>query len=923
MIKSYKKTMSLLMVGTLFSSCATQNKNTFSGGKLPELSVNRDVANEQSLIVYKSPDYNMTYWEEYTALKENKNFTIGRADSVGELLKNSVLPGTSEVRDIIANERLFARFKKDLFHFFVWMRSNPIAVFKDLRNHQQNETMPKGIFKYSAFPKEIAKYKDYTVGETYVITKMEDVIEVLEKPKVFSVRNYRDKMKDSVGDFMLSYDEANINLTEKPWMRSMLPASDLPKVRKMIQEFSFETLKEQRYIGEDINGQSFGRIEAVNQYARRVPVLFTQKYFGLKGNNISDLFAWSRATQDDFFHNVPNDPKVRALSEKAGKEMNDYLKVYIQVRSKELQKDMAEKNIPVDKADSRFQEYFAGLDILSRLLLDKNFTEDVTQNARIRTNVMGTLVGGIETTQAAVVQAFDEIYKRKTIYDYAVAVANYHQKALENGDQVKMAEATEKMEALIWEALRFRPVNPIVVRYAESDYKIKGLTIPKGAVVLVATQSAMFDEDYFSNPEQFNPLRSKTDAKFQKLKQLAFFSSQHIADSKKAHFEKSEYHENSDKWSKFEKSYFHLGYGHHRCLGDYIGEIHVPEMVMQLFKLPNIKPVDGQAGKIDFRLIRANSAFGDKYYFSFPESYSLEFQTISSSAKTNEILQKIDMEIGNKDYPYEDYLTDHDRNLYRSCLANFDLGMDAEKLPKSQLLKYILKAADTHDYNNIGKENKDLLYCRMPRSYQECMETEMKEENFNKLDMSSNPSKAQFDAFDKHQVAYAVCADKAKLSATQKAFYENVFFGKKLELANLTKEHIKDPPAGYEFEKYLKFYNRFNSRESMLNFLGWLKIKDNRVALTYTRFDLNFRVCYGNLVNVKQVPPHKAYFECRDGEYFKKQFEKIGNLSLIERYYMLKYYIGENPDYAFLKQIKTTSDVSSFEEKLKNYNVKK
>ncbi|MEM6986483.1 MAG: cytochrome P450, partial [Pseudomonadota bacterium] len=41
--------------------------------------------------------------------------------------------------------------------------------------------------------------------------------------------------------------------------------------------------------------------------------------------------------------------------------------------------------------------------------------------------------------------------------------------------------------------------------------------------------------------------------------------------------------------------YMHLGYGHHRCLGDHISLVQVPEMVRAVLRLNNPRPM----GEID------------------------------------------------------------------------------------------------------------------------------------------------------------------------------------------------------------------------------------------------------------------------------------------------------------------------------------
>lgn len=867
-----RKSIEFLSAIALLSSCSTSSvkKTDFAYSNEEIL---RGIASEQTLIPMTNPESGLTYWQEYQEMKKSP------------LKKLKYAPE----RASDAKEKIFATMSSDLYHFLVWMRASPISTFQDIRNNKQNESTPAGIMRFSALPKNKFPYKP--VEDTIVIAKMDDVLEVLDNPKVFSVRNYTKKMEDSVGPFMMAYDESRYNIKEKPWMRKLLPASDLPRARQIVKKLAYDVLAEQRYIGSDIRGKEYGRLEVVNQFARRVPVLFVQDYFGLRNVSPEKLLEWSRATQDDFFHNLTGDEAVKGRAEVAGKDFNEYLKSLITYRSEQIQKDIQANGL--DEKSITTSSYYANLDILGRLILDKE--PDVVANdkdevaARIRTNAMGTLVGAVETTQAAVTQAFNEIQRRPAVLKYAREIAAKAEMAEVANDQEGLKKYTDEMEKLVWEALRFNPINPIVVRYAETDFKLKnGFTIKKGSHILVATHSAMFDEKYFTSPNQFNPYRDR-DPKFMALANSDSFVKVSVNPSLKK-FEQAENHAYSSKWLKFQKSFFQLGYGHHRCLGDYLGEIFVPEMVMTLMKLPNAHAADGQAGLIDFRYLKETSPFGDKYYYSFPEKYSIEFDTNSNLPRMSQLLKKKPIEIADRKYAFEAYLQDFDRDLYRRCLAGWDIEKAAYDLKLKDFIKGIGNARLTHKLNS-DRENKDFLYCRMNVKFQTCMAEEQKQNKFHRLGNENRISGKSGDIsdFDKHLAAFGRC--NSSLNATEIALYENVFFGKKVDYATLdTSKSIRTNDL-YKFEDDLKFYVRFNSRESMLNPLGWKKIPESEKALMYTRLDLDFRLCFGKKVNIKRMSPVKAYNECKDGIYMPKQFIKVGSLSQVERFYMLRDYL--------------------------------
>ena len=112
----------------------------------------------------------------------------------------------------------------------------------------------------------------------------------------------------------------------------------------------------------------------------------------------------------------------------------------------------------------------------------------------------------------------------------------------------------------MFEALRFNPNNPGVFRLAAQDYvvakdKMHATTIPRGATVLAATQSAMFDERMVDAPNEFRPSRP-------------------------------------------DYLYMHFGYGLHTCFGQYINRVQIPGILKPLLKKKGLRRAEGQAGQL-------------------------------------------------------------------------------------------------------------------------------------------------------------------------------------------------------------------------------------------------------------------------------------------------------------------------------------
>jgi len=355
-----------------------------------------------------------------------------------------------------------------------------------------------------------AKAPIYETAEVTLIAKRADVIEALSLPKVFTVGLYGPKM----GDFMLAQDETVVNYRDKSVMRAILAQDDLPKVRAMVAGFAAAALD-----------GACGPIEAVSGLARLVPLRLVQSYFGIQGPD-ADLLDWSYANQMDQFNNLPYDGREDAEAIHAAADAS-------RVKLRELFAQLIPARIAEIKAGT------APDDMLTRILSlnlppSAHFGMD-----RVVINVGGLLIGAIETTAEAVVNALAELFTRP--------------EALAGARAAALADDDATFDGYVWEALRFSPIVAFMFREAAATHTLAGGTarekvIGKGTILLPLSLSAMFDPDFVDAPEEFRPDRP-------------------------AH------------------TYLHFGYGHHECLGRYIGSVMIPEIVKQVLKRPASHPL--------------------------------------------------------------------------------------------------------------------------------------------------------------------------------------------------------------------------------------------------------------------------------------------------------------------------------------------
>lgn len=397
-----------------------------------------------------------------------------------------------------------------------WMWEEPLPFFKELRERRP-------IF---------------VTSRATLITRFDDVTQVLNMPKIFTVQLYLPKMGDGI--YLMAHDDDALHTREKSLMQSLLNREDLPDVRRMIARF-----------GKEILDSANGRIEIVNQFCRMVPALLVQEYFGLTGVDKKELIEWSYWAQYNTFHNQPfdliDDQKRQDIEDnhaRTSKKLGIYIAELMARRSIAVGLENAnllrtlwlKLRMLVRVLQGKMHEPLRD-DIVTRLLRN-NFPDAMQLDLkRLGVNAGGLLIGAIETTSQAVAQTIQ----------YLLASPTWCARAKTAAQKDDPAE----FDALVWEALRFVPIAPYLFRKSAAEFTVGqgtdyATTIPAGTYVLPVTQSAMFDPRAYANPDEFIPNRN---------------------------------------WY----NHFNFGFGSHECLGRYVGMVMIPEMVRQVFRRDDIK----------------------------------------------------------------------------------------------------------------------------------------------------------------------------------------------------------------------------------------------------------------------------------------------------------------------------------------------
>ncbi|MEO8767086.1 MAG: cytochrome P450 [Nitrosospira sp.] len=340
-----------------------------------------------------------------------------------------------------------------------WIDTEPLPFFKELREKRPILVTPK-----------------FTL-----ITRFDDVREVLNMPKVFTVEPYVPKM----GDYLMMHDDDALHTREKSLMQCMLNRDDLPAVRTMVANVS-----------KDILDTAGGNIEIVNNYCRMVPATLVREYFGLTGAKRSDLIEWSYWNQYDTFHNQPFDllpqEKYQSIVDRhneTSKKLGQFIVELIARRTLQVKAEQITLSVLVRLDD----------DIVTRMLhtsYPKQLDFDIK---RLGINAGGLLIGAIETTSQAVAQVIQYLLDRPEWLAEAKTAAQQ--------------DRTDEFDGIVWEALRFVPITPYLFRTTASDYTVaKGTeyetVLRAGTYVLPVTMSATFDDRAFDSPDEFIPQRN-------------------------------------------------------------------------------------------------------------------------------------------------------------------------------------------------------------------------------------------------------------------------------------------------------------------------------------------------------------------------------------------------------------------------------
>ena len=306
--------------------------------------------------------------------------------------------------------------------------------------------------------------KSYENTGTVIITRREDVLDVLHRDADFAVVYGPRMRKLTAGEnFFLGMQPGWPYSRDTSSMRLAARMSDVPEI----------VLPHAAQLAEHIVAEAGGQLDLPPALTLVVPWDMTEHYFGVGGPDAATMQDWTTTLFWYLFGDLGADPALEAKSVEQAAAMRDYLDQAIAER----------KASPTDAPD-----------ILNRCLALQRAGTPGMDDLGIRNNLLGLLIGAIPTISKACCLALDELFR------HPEALAQV-QDAARSGNDATLANG-------IWEALRFNPHNPLIYRRATRDTVVAPSTlrqrkIKQGQMVFAMTLSAMFDRREIADPERF------------------------------------------------------------------------------------------------------------------------------------------------------------------------------------------------------------------------------------------------------------------------------------------------------------------------------------------------------------------------------------------------------------------------------------
>ncbi len=363
------------------------------------------------------------------------------------------------------------------------------------------------------------------LGQRVIVSCHADVTDVLARDTEFTISEINaERTNRDNGPFVLGMDRSLQHDREKELLNRVMKEEDIDRIHEIVAARVRECLD---------RVTARGWLDAVGDLTRLVPLRVVGEYFGVPGPDNAVMLRWMRTLFHDLFLNLTDKKDIAQKAAASFEEMRPYLLGWIAKRKAEI------AAFPGQAAD----------DVLARLLRCQGRPGmDWLDDDCVRRNISGLIIGAVDTTSTAAAKVIDQLLRRPA--EWAAA-----SKAAIASDEIAVAR-------YVWEALRFNPHNPVVIRHSQPGAVI-GRGTPRqrklsgGQTVYLGTFSAMFDRAVFPDPGRFRTDRDP-------------------------------------------KHYLHFSAGLHACQGRYVSGVQIPLIVAGILRLADLHRAPGWDGRIAY-----------------------------------------------------------------------------------------------------------------------------------------------------------------------------------------------------------------------------------------------------------------------------------------------------------------------------------
>lgn len=371
-----------------------------------------------------------------------------------------------------------------------------------------------------------------SIGRLVLVSRHADVLDVLERDEDFTIAEVNADAMDRInGPFLLGMDRGELYTRERSALDGCVHSDDPARIRRTVSATAADLVAAAVHRG---------RIDVVQELARPAATRLAASYLGVPGPDEATMMGWMRLLFWEAFLNGAGDRAVRRDAERAATEFHTHVDRLV--------------------ADRRAEAADTGHDDLLRRLVRVRTDGTLLSDEAVRRNIAGVVVGAVETTTKATAHAVDQLLRRPQALEDA-------SRAARDGDVALVGQ-------YVFEALRFNPLSPLLVRHAARPTVVAAGTrherhVPAGRTVYAAVLAAMSDPRTFDDPRSFRHDRRPA------------------AD-------------------------LHFGHGMHACFGRYVNLVSIPELVAALLRSGPVRRAPGALGRM-------------RYEGPFPDRLVVEF----------------------------------------------------------------------------------------------------------------------------------------------------------------------------------------------------------------------------------------------------------------------------------------------------------